>query len=77
MAWRRAVFTVDRDTPAIAAIFSSGMVHCACRATSAATAANAAHSAIVNRHASCGGSHPEAVQRRRRSIDSEDRGLDP
>ena len=49
LACRSAVFAVDRDTPAMAAILSSGMAHCAWRATSVAIVARTAHSAIVNR----------------------------
>ncbi len=63
-----AVFTVERLTPASAAIWLMVSRHRPRRATSAAIVDRTAVSAMVNRHASCGGSHPEPVQRRRRSM---------
>ncbi len=72
-----AVLTVDRLTPAIAAIWPMVSRQRPRRATSAAIADRTAVSAIVNRAAICGGSHPEPVQRRRRSMWAGERGRLP
>ena len=72
-----AVFTVDRLTPAKTAIWPTVSLQRPRRATSAAIADKTAVSAIVKRAAICGGSQPEPVQRRRRSMYSGERGLEP
>ena len=76
-ASRIAVFTVERLTPALAAMASSGKAQRPAFATSATTTARTATSAIVKRAAIAGGSQPDDVQRRRRSMLSGDRGRLP
>ncbi len=76
-ACRTAFFTVERPTPAIVAIWPMVSLQRPRRATSAAIVDRTAVSAIVNRAASCGGSQPEPVQRRRRSMWAGERGREP
>lgn len=76
-ASRTAFFTVERHTPATAAICSIDNRQSLRLATSAATRARTACSACVNRQANPGGSRPEAAQRRRRSSDASVRGRAP
>ena len=76
-AWRIAVRTVALQTPASAATWPMVRRQRPRRATSEATTDRTAVSAIVNRAAICGGSQPEPVQRRRRSMCAGDRGREP
>src|SRR5215212_6191278 len=69
-ASRSAFFTLERPTPASAAMWSMASRHEPHLATSRATTARTACSARVNRHAICGGSRPAAAQERRRAIDA-------
>ena len=76
-ACRTAFCTVVRDTPASDAMWPTVSRHRPRRATSAAIVDRTAASAMVKRAASCGGSQPDDVQRRRRSISAGDLGRDP
>ena len=73
-ASRTAERTVALHTPASAAMWPMVSLHRPRRATSAAIVDRTAVSAMVKRAASCGGSQPDDVQRRRRSIASGDLG---
>ena len=72
-----AVLTVERLTPARTAIWPMVSRQRPRRVTSVAITDRTAVSAIVNRAAKAGGSQPEPVQRRRRSMCAGDRGREP
>ena len=76
-ACRTAFFTVERLTPASAAMWPMVSLQRPRRATSAAIVDRTAASAMVKRAASWGGSQPEPVQRRRRSMWAGERGREP
>ncbi len=77
LACRIAPWTVDLLTPASDAMWPMVSLHSPRRATSAAIVDRTAVSPMVKRAASCGGSHPEPVQRRRRSMWAGERGREP
>src|SRR3954467_12316409 len=72
-----ARLTVERPTPASAAMWSIVRVQRPCFTCSAAATASTAVSAAVNRHARLGGSRPPAAHRRRPAGLSGALGRDP
>jgi hypothetical protein len=76
-ASRSAFFTVERQTPASAAMWLIVSVQRLCLRISTAMTASAAASPKVNLAASCGGIAPEAAQERRLAIEAAVLGREP